>query len=107
MDCLTEQFIEDLINIYELPVPVTDFDNFISNIGGSIIYNYIDHECFHKSFLKKVNDSFCIYLSPTDDVRAKRFMISQEIGHLFLQTDSCERVCFCTPNVENRVYQNP
>ena len=29
MDCLTEQFIEDLINIYELPVPVTDFDNFI------------------------------------------------------------------------------
>ena len=106
MDCLTEQFIEDLINIYELPVPVTDFDNFVNNIGGSIIYNYIDHECFHKSFLKKVNNSFCIYVSPVDDVRTKRFMISQEIGHLFLHMGYKTNDSLWNTFGDNQIYEN-
>ena len=74
MEHLIEQFVEDLIKVYELPVPVTDLDNFVNNIGGSIIYDHIDKECFHYSCLKKVNNSFCIYVSPVDDVQIKRYM---------------------------------
>ena len=106
MDHLIEQFIEDLIKVYELPVPVTDLDNFVNNIGGSIIYDYMDQDYFQKSFLKKVNDSFCIFLSPTDDVRAKRFMISQEIGHLFLHMGYKTNDSLWDTFGDNQIYEN-
>lgn len=106
MEHLIEQFVEDLIKVYELPIPVTNLDNFVNNIGGSIIYDYIDHDYFQKSFLKKVNDSFFIYLSPTDDVRTKRFMVSQEIGHLFLHMGYKTNNSLWNTFGGNQIYEN-
>lgn len=106
MERLIEQFIEDLINVYELSVPVTDLDNFVNNIGGSIIYDYMDQDYFQKSFLKKVNDSFCIYLSPTKDVRTKRVKISQEIGHLFLHMGYKTNASLWNTFGDNQIYEN-
>lgn len=106
MEHLIEQFVEDLIKVYELPVPVTDLDNFVNNIGGSIIYDHIDKECFHYSCLKKVNNSFCIYVSPVDDVQIKRFMISQEIGHLFLHMGYKTNNSLWNTFGGNQIYEN-
>ena len=106
MERLIEQFIEDLINVYELSVPVTDLDNFVNNIGGSIIYDHIDQECLYNSCLKKVNNSFCIYVSPVDDVRTKRFIISQEIGHLFLHMGYKTNASLWNTFGCNQIYEN-
>lgn len=74
---------QDIINIYNIEVPIKNMNIVVKKLGGSVRENFVDKEYRRDSMLQKICDGFRIYVRE-DDPRRVRFRIAQELGTLFL-----------------------
>lgn len=84
MDNSTRRMInslaEDILNIYNIPVPIQDIDEIVEKLGGTIQREV----SFSDGTVEKNGEGFRIILSPFQDEKRERFTIAHELGHLFL-----------------------
>jgi Zn-dependent peptidase ImmA (M78 family) len=78
---LVNNLTQDILNAYEIQIPIRDIDAVVEKLGGRI------EECpladaQHR--LKKQKDRFVLYVSPYWKTKERTFAIAQELGHLFL-----------------------
>lgn len=74
---------QDIINIYNIEVPIKNMNIVVKKLGGSVRENFVDKEYRRASMLQKIGDGFRIYVKE-DDPRRTRFRIAQKLGILFL-----------------------
>ena len=88
MDLVTRNYINDLaqqvINAYSITIPITDIDEIVRRIGGTIEEkNNFDDLC-DGTIIKDGDNSFRIAISPFQNAQRRSFTIAHELGHLFL-----------------------
>lgn len=88
MDLVTRNYINDLaqqvINAYSITIPITDIDEIVHRIGGTIEEkNNFDDLC-DGTIIKDGHNSFRIAISPFQNAQRRSFTIAHELGHLFL-----------------------
>ena len=84
MNNLTRRMInslaEDILDIYEIPVPIQDMGEIVERLGGTIQRE----ASFSDGTVERNGDGFKIILSLFQDEKRERFTIAHELGHLFL-----------------------
>lgn len=70
----------DIIDIYDIHIPIRDINDVVTALGG-YIEEIPDDLC---GGIKKQNDRFVIYVPSFYSIERKRFVVAQELGHLFL-----------------------
>ena len=80
---LIDNLTQDIINIYNIEVPIKNMNIVVKKLGGSVRENFVVKEYSRDSMLQKIGDGFRIYVKE-DDPRRTRFRIAQELGILFL-----------------------
>lgn len=80
---LINDFAQELIDTYKITVPITNINMVVSQFGGEIrtdetLSGYSD------GYIRKVNDSFEVVISPFQSDTRRNFTIAHELGHLFL-----------------------
>lgn len=70
----------DIIDTYDIHIPIYDMNDVVTTLGGYIEEN--KNIC--DSAIRKQNDGFVIYIPSSYNVERKQFAIAQELGHLFL-----------------------
>lgn len=70
----------DIIDIYDIHIPIRDINDVVTALGGYIEEN----KCICSSAIRKQNDGFVIYIPSFYSADRKRFAVAQELGHLFL-----------------------
>lgn len=71
---------QDILNSFNIQIPIQDIDELVSLLGGSI---QMDYSCIGSAIVKE-GEFFKILLSPFQDEKRRRFTIAHELGHLFL-----------------------
>lgn len=83
----TRKFInslsEDIIELYNIPIPIYDIEAVVNDIGGKI-NNRNMNENDSDGFIIKEGNTFVISIDPLQDEKRNRFTIAHELGHLFL-----------------------
>lgn len=78
---LINSFAQDIINLYNIQVPIQNINEVVSVLGGRIEENTsIDGN----GNIRRENDGFVICISPLQNPQSKRFIMAYELGHLFL-----------------------
>lgn len=77
---LINDLTADIIDIYDIHIPIYDMNDVVTTLGGYIEEN--KNIC--DSAIRKQNDGFVIYIPSSYNVERKQFAIAQELGHLFL-----------------------
>lgn len=77
---LINDITADIIDIYDIHIPIHDMNDVVTTLGGYIEEN--KNIC--DSAIRKQNDGFVIYMPSSYNVERKQFVIAQELGHLFL-----------------------
>ncbi len=84
MNNLTRRMInslaEDILNIYDIPVPIQNMEEIVEKLGGTIQREV----SFSDGTVERNGDGFKIILSLFQDEKRERFTIAHELGHLFL-----------------------
>lgn len=80
MSKLIERLTEDIIRAFEIEVPIKDIDFVVKKLGGKLKTS----ESYSTTCLCKQGDGFIIVIPNYGSEERKRFMVSREIGHLFL-----------------------
>ena len=74
---------QDIINLYDIQIPIKDIDEVVTILGGRIEesdnINNMSDGCISKS-----DDGFVIRVSPLQGIGRRKFTIAHELGHLFL-----------------------
>lgn len=70
----------DIIDIYDIHIPIRDINDIVTALGGYIEEN----KDICDSAIRKLNDGFVIYIPSSYSTERKQFAIAQELGHLFL-----------------------
>ena len=88
MDSSTRNYINSLaervINVYNIAIPITNIDDVVRTIGGTIVeLNNFDDLC-DGTIIKDGENSFRIAISPYQSEQRRAFTIAHELGHLFL-----------------------
>lgn len=88
MDLSTRSYINNLaervINVYNIAIPITNIDDVVRTIGGTIVEkNNFDDLC-DGTIIKDGTNSFRIAISPYQNSQRRAFTIAHELGHLFL-----------------------
>lgn len=88
MDFSTRSYINNLaervINVYNIDIPITNIDDVVRTIGGTIVEkNNFDDLC-DGTIIKEGENSFRIAISPYQNDQRRAFTIAHELGHLFL-----------------------
>lgn len=83
-----KNLINDLANvireIYSITGPITDIDNIVKKMGGTIVEDS-SLDSFSDGKIKKTGiSSFEIAISPLQGEERRNFTIAHELGHLFL-----------------------
>mgnify|MGYP000210740091 CR=1 FL=1 len=84
-----EELSEHILYKYDVKIPITNIEELVEKIGGTIIYKNLKYD--HNHIIKTGNESFIIKINnfyfPKDgkisDKMLKR-IIANELGHLFL-----------------------
>ena len=77
---LINNIAEDIIQIFNISIPVEDIDDVVQKLGGSI---EVDSRLFECKVIKR-GKRFKIILPLFQNEKYRRFAIAQELGHLFL-----------------------
>lgn len=77
---LINNLTADIIDIYDIHIPIHDMNDVVTTLGGYIEEN--KNIC--DSAVRKQNDGFVIFMPFSYSAERKRFAIAQELGHLFL-----------------------
>lgn len=80
---LINDMTQDIIDDYEISIPITNIEEVVHKLGGSI------RESSSVDFLadgsvRRDGDKFLIIISPFQSEERKKFTIAHELGHLFL-----------------------
>lgn len=83
----TRKYIDTLaqrvIKAYHLRIPVFDIDSIVAPLGGTIEAK--SNDFFYDAVIqKRGNDNFAIITAPFLDEQRRKFVIAQQLGHLFL-----------------------
>ena len=77
---LINNIAEDIIQSFNISIPVENIDDVVQKLGGSI---EVDSRLFECKVLKR-DKKFKIILPLFQNEKHRRFAIGQELGHLFL-----------------------
>lgn len=77
---LINDLTTDIIDIYDIHIPICDINDIVTTLGGYIEEN----KDICDSAIRKQNDGFVIYMPSSYSTERKQFAIAQELGHLFL-----------------------
>lgn len=80
---LINELSEDIVNAFNIEIPIVNIDNIVSRIGGYVV---IDDTLsgYSDGSIQKDGDSFKIVISPYQSETRRNFTIAHELGHLFL-----------------------
>ena len=67
-------------NVFEIETPIKNMDDVIKVLGGSIQ----EVKEFNKMGVMKKGNSFVLFLHAFSNEKRRRFIIAQQLGHLFL-----------------------
>ncbi len=74
----------EVINLYEISIPISDIDLVVENMGGRVVENP-SMTSISDGKIRKLGDSnFEISVSPFQTEERRNFTIAHELGHLFL-----------------------
>lgn len=80
---LINNLTQDIINIYDIQIPIQNINDVVRQLGGYIEENVMPDNMVDGS-IRKENDSFVISVSPFQSEERRKFTIAHELGHLFL-----------------------
>lgn len=80
---LINNLTQDIIDIFNIEIPIKDIDLVVTKLGGHIEENQSFND-FSDGNIRKQDDGFVIYVSPFQTKERRRFTIAHELGHLFL-----------------------
>lgn len=80
---LINNLTQDIINIYEIQVPIFNMEKVVAKLGGHVEECvYIDN--MSDGSIRKQGNSFVVSITPSQSLERKKFTIAHELGHLFL-----------------------
>lgn len=79
---LINELTEDIINRFNIEIPIKDINQVVEKLGGKV---EMDVSLFDKDgSVKKLDKGFIIFVSPHQSKQRMNFTIAHELGHLFL-----------------------
>ncbi len=81
---LINTMAQEVIDAYNISIPITDIDKVVQNMGGSIVEDPSINGFSDGKIRKSGIDTFVIEISPFQTEERKNFTIAHELGHLFL-----------------------
>lgn len=96
----TRKYIDTLaqrvIEACHLQIPILDINSVVATLGGTVEAKANDF--FYDAVIQKRNiDSFAIITAPFLDEQRKKFVIAQQLGHLFLHMGfKTDPICWST-----------
>lgn len=80
---LINNLTQDIIEVYQISIPINDIDDVVERLGGHIEERaYIDN--LSDGSIGWRENEFIIYVSPYQSSERRKFTIAHELGHLFL-----------------------
>lgn len=84
MKNLINNIAKEVLNIYNISVPICNIDEVVHKMGGIVIEDP-ELDSFSDGKIRKTGkNQFEIVVSPFQTVERKNFTIAHELGHLFL-----------------------
>lgn len=80
---LINNLTQDIINIYNIQIPITNIDEVVIKLGGRIEES-LDMNNISNGRIQKQDNGFIIFVSPFQSAERRTFVIAHELGHLFL-----------------------
>ncbi len=80
---LINDITQDIIQTYKIQIPIVNINQVVDALGGKVIEDS-SLSGYSDGFIRKVDDSFEIVVSPYQPDTRKNFTIAHELGHLFL-----------------------
>lgn len=80
---LINNLTQDIINIYNIQIPIINIDEVVIRLGGHIEESFAMNNMSDGS-IQKQDDGFIIFVSPFQSAERRTFTIAHELGHLFL-----------------------
>lgn len=79
---LINDLTEDILNKYNIEIPIEDINEVVEKLGGKV---ETDVSLFDKDgSVQKLGEGFVIFVSPHQSKQRMNFTIAHELGHLFL-----------------------
>lgn len=80
---LINSLTQDIINLYEIPIPIINIDEVVHKLGGKV------EECLlienmSAGSVQRQGDGFVVFVSSFQSAERRKFTIAHELGHLFL-----------------------
>lgn len=83
LSLLINNLTQDIIDCYNIQIPVQNIDDIVKTLGGRIEEQF-DFDNMADGSIKKQDGGFIIYVSPFQNDKRRKFTIAHELGHLFL-----------------------
>ncbi|HBF4615863.1 TPA: ImmA/IrrE family metallo-endopeptidase [Clostridioides difficile] len=80
---LINDITQDIIQTYKIQIPIVNINQVVDALGGKVIEDS-SLSGYSDGFIRKVDDSFEIVVSPYQPDTRKNFTVAHELGHLFL-----------------------
>lgn len=81
---LIDAMTQEVINIYDIQIPITNIDEVVRSMGGTVKEDPTIDSFSDGKIRKSGSDSFIIKVSPYQTEERRNFTIAHELGHLFL-----------------------
>ena len=80
---LINNVTQDIIDLYHIQIPIQDINDIVIALGGRVEES-VDTNMLSDSGIKKQENGFIIYVSPSQSPVRRKYTIASELGHLFL-----------------------
>ena len=80
---LINNVTQDIIDLYHIQIPIQDIHDVVIALGGHVEES-ADDNMLSYSGIKKQDNGFIIYVSPSQSPVRRKYTIASELGHLFL-----------------------
>lgn len=83
MHRIINELTQDIIEIYNITIPISNIDDVVKSIGGVVRKNK-GLSKYSNGYIRKVDDGFEIIVSEQQPEKRRNFTIAHELGHLLL-----------------------
>ena len=80
---LINELTQEIIDVYEIAIPILDIDAVAKRLGGVIVESERLSE-YSDGYVRKIGNNFEIVVSKNQPKNRRNFTIAHELGHLFL-----------------------
>ena len=80
---LINNVTQDIIVLHHIQIPIQDINDIVIALGGRVEES-VDTNMLSDSGIKKQENGFIIYVSPSQGSERRKYAIAYELGHLFL-----------------------